>query len=249
MKRAIKFTSVMLLIAAAFCLLYFIYLAIFKGFDDVIIFFWPIATAVFGLTAALGLFSLKRSAVLRGVALLPVVVIIGFVISFGSFVAELYSVSSKSPPQNAEYLVVLGAAVNGSEPSRALQQRIDAAYEYLIASPETRVVCTGGQDEYDEISEAACIARELEKLGISSDRILIEDKSTSTRENIEFTLQKLGVPPKSIVIVSNGFHLRRAKLILEEYYGGEIYTLAAKTDIFIIHYTVREYIIRFLGME
>ena len=249
MKRAIKFTSVTLLIAAAFCLLYFIYLAIFKGFDDVIVFFWPIAFAVFGTVAALGLFSLKRGVVLKAVSLLLVAVILGFVISFVAFAAELDRIAREKPPKNAECIIILGAAVHTDKPSRALKQRIDAAYEYLTANPEAVAVCTGGLAEGDSLSEAECIAKELQKMGISADRLFIEDRSTSTRENFLFAFEALGHTPESVVIVSNGFHLRRAKLILEEYYGGEIYTLAAKTDIFIIHYTVREYIIRFLGME
>lgn len=249
MKKLIKFTSITLLFAAAFCLLYFIYLAIFKGFDDVIVFFWPIAVGVFGISGGLGLFSLKKGTALKVISLILVGAIVGFVISFSIFLVKISIVANQKPPENAECVIILGAAVHNDRPSRALKQRIDAAYSYLLENPETIAVCTGGKDPKDSLSEAKCISNELEKMGISIERLFIEDKSVSTRENFEFAFESLGYTPDNVVIVSNGFHLRRAKLILSESYNGEIYTLAAKTDIFIIHYTVREYIIRFLGME
>ena len=249
MKKLIKITSVILLIAAAFCLLYFIYLSIYKGFDDIIVFFWPIAVAVFGVAAFLGLFSLKRGKILKAVSLVLVAAILGFVISFSVFAINLSVIAGEKPPENAECIIVLGAAVHGDRPSRALRQRIDAAYTYLSENPDTVAVCTGGTGPNDAISEGGCIARELEKMGIEKERLFVEDKSESTRENFQFAFEVLGYEPENVVIISNGFHLRRARLILSEDYTGEIYTLAAKTDIFIIHYTVREYIIRFLRME
>ena len=249
MKKLIKFTSTTLLIAAAFCFLYFIYLAVFKGFDDVIVFFWPIAFGVFGISGGLGFLSLKKGNLLKTISLLLVCAIIGFVISFCDFAIKLSVVASENPPRDAECVIVLGAAVKGNSPSRALRQRIDAAYLYLLENPNTIAICTGGLGPDDEISEGECIARELEKMGIEKTRLFVEDKSESTRENFEFAFEVLGYTPQNIVIISNGFHLRRAKLILEESYRGEIYTLSAKTDIFVLHYTVREYIIRFLGME
>lgn len=249
MKKLIKFTSVTLIVAALFCLLYFIYLAVFKGFDDIIVFFWPIAFGVFGISGGIGLLSLKKGKLLKALALALVSVILGFVISFSAFAINLSVIASEVPPQNAECVIVLGAAVHGNVPSRALRQRIDAAYSYLAENPDTVAVCTGGLGPDDAISEGGCIARELEKMGISKERLFVEDKSESTRENFQFAFEVLGHKPQNVVIISNGFHLRRARLILSENYTGEIYTLAAKTDIFIIHYTVREYIIRFLGME
>ena len=249
MKKIIKLTSWVLLIAASFCLLYFIYLAVFKGFDDIIVFFWPIAVAVFGTSGVIGLLSLKKGKLLKAISLILVGVILGFVISFSVFAINLSVIAGEKPPENAECIIVLGAAVHGNVPSRALKQRIDAAYSYLAENPDTVAVCTGGLGPDDAVSEGGCIARELEKMGISKERLFVEDKSESTRENFQFAFEVLGHEPENVVIVSNGFHLRRARLILNESYSGKIYTLAAKTDIFIIHYTVREYIIRFLGME
>ncbi len=249
MKKMFNILSIILTVAAAFCLLYFIYLAIFRGFSDVIIWFWPIAVAVFGGTAALLFIARKGKMWLKIISLCLVGAILGFVISFAVFTIDLAVVANSEPAKNADCVIILGAAVHKDKPSRALLQRIDAAYEYLSDNPESIAVCTGGLDKHDQISEGECIATELEKRGISRDRLLVEDKSTSTRENFEFAFKVLGYEPDSAVIISNGFHLRRARIILSQCYSGEIYTLAAKTDVFIIHYTVREYIIRFLNME
>ena len=105
------------------------------------------------------------------------------------FVAELYILSKsgkRQPSKEADYLIILGAHVNGMIPSRALMSRIIAAYEYMKDNPSTKAVLTGGQGRGENITEAFCMKRELLELGIEEARLLIEDKSTTTEENISF---------------------------------------------------------------
>lgn len=120
-----------------------------------------------------------------------------------------------------EYIVVLGCGVNGTVPSLLLRERIDAAYEYLAAHPDTICVVSGGQGPGEDITEAACMFRELTTLGIEPDRIWLEDRSTSTEENLAFSLsiieQRTGSRPSHIGIVSGEYHLYRAGLMAGEY--------------------------------
>ena len=72
-------------------------------------------------------------------------------------------------------VVVLGCQVSASgEPTVMLRDRIDAAYDYLTAHPESRCVASGGQNDNEPISEAACIRNTLAARGIDPDRILLE---------------------------------------------------------------------------
>jgi uncharacterized SAM-binding protein YcdF (DUF218 family) len=85
-------------------------------------------------------------------------------------------------------LIVLGAGVNGTVPSLSLRERLDAAYDYLQEHPNTICVVSGGQGSGEDISEAECMYRYLVEKGIESKRIYKEDRSTSTEENMKFSL-------------------------------------------------------------
>lgn len=117
---------------------------------------------------------------------------------------------------SCDYIVVLGAGVRGTVPSMSLQERIDAAYDYLVAHPNSTAVLSGGQGKGEDITEAACMYRELTAMGIDSSRLLLEEASTSTIENLMFSLDvieaKTGNRPLSIGIVSSQYHIFRAKL-------------------------------------
>jgi len=120
------------------------------------------------------------------------------------------------PDTDCDYLLVLGCKVNGTAPSLSLQDRIHVAYNYLSSHPNTIAVLTGGQGEDEEISEAMCIYTELVSQGINSNRLWVEDKATSTWENLVFSLkliqEKTGGKPKSVGILSSEYHLFRAGL-------------------------------------
>ena len=117
---------------------------------------------------------------------------------------------------SCDYIVVLGAGIRGTVPSMSLQERIDAAYTYLTEHPNTIAVLSGGQGKGEEITEAACMYRELTQMGIESNRLLLEEASTSTIENLMFSLDiledKTGSRPQSIGVVSSEYHIFRAKL-------------------------------------
>lgn len=110
-------------------------------------------------------------------------------------------------------VVVLGCQVSANgEPTVMLRDRIDAAYDYLSAHPESRCVASGGQNNNEPISEAACIRNTLAARGIHPDRIYLEDRSRSTEENLMFSaelIRKEGLPTR-VAIASDNFHQLRA---------------------------------------
>jgi uncharacterized SAM-binding protein YcdF (DUF218 family) len=133
---------------------------------------------------------------------------------------------------DCEYVIVLGAGVNGTVPSMSLRERINGAYAYLAAHPDAICIVSGGQGNNEDISEAACMFRELTAMGIEGERIWLEDKSTSTRENLRFSLalieSRTGARPESIGLVSSEYHLFRAGLFAADE-GVEALGIPAKT--------------------
>lgn len=139
------------------------------------------------------------------------------VLAFGILEGLIVSGSRGAEDPACPYVLVLGAGVNGSEPSRALLQRLEAAYAYLQSYPEAQCIVSGGMGAGEEISEAQCMFNWLTRQGIAPERIWMEDKATSTMENLRFTLElveeKTGLRPDALAVVSNEFHLYRASLM------------------------------------
>ena len=115
-----------------------------------------------------------------------------------------------------DYLLVLGSTVNGTAPSIMLSERIRAAYDYLTAHPHVICIPTGAKNPDANIPEAQCIANELISMGISPDRIWIEDHAASTRENLRFSWaliqQHTGKLPDHIGVITSDFHAFRVRL-------------------------------------
>ena len=147
-------------------------------------------------------------------------------------------------PKKPNVVVVLGCQVRGERPSKMLRLRLDAAKELLDQYPDVKCIVSGGQGSDEKISEAQCMKNYLVEKGVSEDRIIMEDKSTTTSENLEFSIKKmdeLGLG-RDMTIVTDGYHLYRASLIAKERGAGEVTTYGADTELRMIPtYWVREW--------
>lgn len=120
----------------------------------------------------------------------------------------------------ADAVIVLGAGVNGETPSLALSTRIETAAAYLAEHPDIPVVLSGGQGPGEDITEAEALRRALVGKGAEEDRLLLEERSTSTVENFACSkalLEERGVDTETalVAVVSNDFHLYRAGAIAQ----------------------------------
>lgn len=143
---------------------------------------------------------------------------------------------------DADYLIVLGAGLRGSVPSLSLRNRLTAAEEYLLAHPDCTAVVTGGQGPGEDATEASVMAAWLIRAGIAPERILVEDKATSTAENLEFSLAMIGgTEGETLAVVSSEYHLYRAER-MGEALGVTLHGVAAKTTkpILRLNYFIRE---------
>lgn len=145
----------------------------------------------------------------------------------------------------ADAVIVLGAGVNGTTPSLALQTRLDAVSGYLERYPETPVVLSGGKGSGEDITEAQAMQTALQTR-FPDKTFLLEDKATSTAENFRYSkalLSAEGIDTESasILIVTNDFHMARACLIARRQ-GVRVLTLAAPLPYgwLTVNYYVRE---------
>ncbi|MGE7690826.1 YdcF family protein [Lysinibacillus sp. NPDC097214] len=129
----------------------------------------------------------------------------------------------------ATYMIVLGAKVKpGGIPSLSLKNRLEEAVKYMKKYPHVNVIVSGGKGRDEDRTEASVMLKYLQDNGIDANRIVVEDQSTSTYENLLYSKDLLPKGTKKITIVSNDFHLKRAKYLAESL-GFEVDVVAAKT--------------------
>lgn len=123
----------------------------------------------------------------------------------------------------ADYLIVLGAQWKSTGPSEVLRRRLDLAADYLSRNPQTKVIVSGGQGSNEKMSEAAGMREYMIHAGVGEERILTEDQSSNTYENLVYSGELLDREKDRVVIVTNNFHMFRALGIAKKqgYAGAE----------------------------
>lgn len=179
-----------------------------------------IGSAVFGTVIAASVFFEPLSVVVGKmwntvfgkIALLILCGIILLLVGICLFFSARMIQRTEVRTEKTQAVVVLGCQVRGETPSVMLSRRLNAALEVLQDNPQAVCVVSGGQGNGENISEAEAMRRYLIGKGIAEERIIKEDKSVSTYENISFSaeiLKELGIN-SNIVIVTNEFHQYRA---------------------------------------
>lgn len=113
-------------------------------------------------------------------------------------------------------VIVLGAGLKGDKLTKPLQYRLDATITYYQQYPDVSIIVSGGQGVGESTSEAFAMKKYLVANGIPESKIITEDKSATTDQNFEFSAKYLNENDK-VLIVTNGFHMARAKMIATKY--------------------------------
>ena len=149
---------------------------------------------------------------------------------------EIYVIdvgSSDPSALPADAVVVLGAGVNGTQPSLSLYTRLTAALDYLEENPDVPVVLTGGLGYGEEITEARCMYDWLTARGVDPARLIMEEQAGNTAENFAFSkelLEEQGIDPAEnlVAVVTNDFHIARSRLIAARQGYGHAFGVPAK---------------------
>ncbi len=119
--------------------------------------------------------------------------------------------AATAPDSGLDEIIVLGAQVRpDGTPSTVLRYRLDTAAAYLRENPGTRCIVSGGKGSNEPCSEAECMATYLREAGIDESRVVLEDRSRSTVENLRYSRELLGSASDRVGIVTNDFHVFRA---------------------------------------
>lgn len=112
-------------------------------------------------------------------------------------------------------IIVLGAGIKGQTVGDVLKRRLQATILAFEENPNAVIVVTGGQGYQEDIPEALAMQRFLVANGVPEASIIMEDKSTSTEENLtnaKALLAKAGIEENQpIAVATSAFHCYRAR--------------------------------------
>lgn len=238
--------EILFFILGVACFLYFMGIVWYAGLSSKFPFFWIAAGLVFLTGWTVLHFSVEFPSVLCRCVLFIGILLIGL---FFGVEARILSAMFQKKEKHLDYLIVLGAQVKGQSPSLSLAYRIDEAERYLRENLCTKAILSGGKGENEGISEAECMYRELAKRGIAVSRLLKEEQSVNTEQNIFYSYQilkrewqKAGSSCR-VGIVTSGFHVYRGTAIARKKTDCQVYGIPAKSSGFLqANYLVREFL-------
>ncbi|MEB3753379.1 YdcF family protein [Acinetobacter sp. MD2(2019)] len=161
-----------------------------------------------------------------------------WLISLAYFATILHAQSNnQTTAPNVRAIIVLGSGTIHGKPTPTLALRLDRAAELAMQQPKTLLVLSGGLDFAAKQTEAAIMAKYLHEYypSIALNRMILEDKSTSTELNLKnsaLLLQQQQIEKTMpIAIVTSDFHTLRAHAIAQKQGYTQSVMLGAKTPL------------------
>lgn len=233
-------------IAGILCIVYYLACGIYAGFGASFLGIWPAAGIVFLLCGVIcrihrnGRYLLQLPHWIKlGLGGLILAGVLLFLVMEGLIASQMFARGEK----NMDYILVLGAQVRGDNVSRALADRLKTAKEYLEENPETKAILSGGQGPGENLTEAQAMYDWLTERGIDGERLIPEDRSTSTWENMIYSKAMIpeDAPDITIGIVTNNFHVYRGVMLAKCSGFTKACGIAAEShSLMQLHFLVRE---------
>lgn len=235
-----------LAVAAAVCLVYYGIIVAYTGIGTASAAIWLLSGIFFAVSAA-AVWIYQRYP-----ERMPMWIPVSFVTlcASGSLVilTVLILIFGRIPAAaepDLDYVIVLGAAVKPEGVSKTLKLRLDKAAEYAKQNPSTILILSGGQGADEPCTEASAMRQYLEEKGVAPERMLLEERSQSTTENIAYSRllleERAGNGKQDVAVLTSNFHLLRARLIAAKQGMKDIRGIAAESDkILFVHFCFRD---------
>jgi len=177
------------------------------------------------------LFTRWKSVILQiiGWGLRAVIVIASLVICF--FCGKVITGGMINTAGQADYAIVLGLALENGKPAPDLLARLDTAGAYLGKYPEAKLILTGGNADESGRTEADVMRDLLTEAGVPENRLILEDKAETTKENFR-NIAGMVSKDEPVVMISSNYHMDRAVRNAEEEGFTHIMRLPAPSGFF-----------------
>lgn len=153
-------------------------------------------------------------------------------ISYLLCLKKIFNTAKKASHRCDKNVVVcaLGKKLVNENPDKEYLSRLNRVNHILKADEHSRVILLGGKTGRAGISEAFAGQKVLLKENVDVSRISLEEASANTLENIKNALVLLKEKDKKIVVVTNRYHLARAKKMAEGF-GLDVILCAAEDNL------------------
>lgn len=236
------FMNVIWLVLALICLGYYIMCASYAGIGSSFIFIWLMGAVFFGLVFAVRLLEIKGIIYVAKALKICFIAVMALGVSLFVFVEAIVIKGMMTKPQdNCDYIIVLGCQIRGDHITRSLKNRLNVAVDYATDNPDTTIIVSGGKGKGENTTEAYAMYNYLVSKGIDSSRIIQEDKSTDTSENMKYSVQYIENKDSLVGIATNNFHIARSRLLARHAGLNNTCGMPAESDhVLFINYMVRE---------
>lgn len=258
----------MLILLAVLCAAYFVVIAAYAGIGTSFAFIWLFFAALL-IFLVYGKWYYRRNLdrIPKWVPVSIVTTCVAGVVLLALFCALVFMGAASPDKENLDYVIVLGARGKEHAQTHSLKKRLDKAMEYVQENPYTILVLSGGKGPGETVSEAQMMYQYLVYNGVDPEKLLIEDRSLSTVENIAYSRivieqyrmehkKKDMTPPRNtgsvpyavapdkpleIGVLTSNYHIYRARLTARKWGFSNVYGISAESDpVLFIHLCVRE---------
>jgi len=158
-----------------------------------------------------------RRRILKWATLLAVLVLVSISLYWAYLYNQVRYLATHDDSRVAEAIVVLGAAQYNGRPSKVLRARLDHAYDLYTGSYSTHIITTGSYGPDPNYSEAVVATQYLTEKGVDPLDIITEQSSLTTHDSVRTaSLLVKSRSWKTVLVVSDGFHLYRVKKMFED---------------------------------
>jgi uncharacterized SAM-binding protein YcdF (DUF218 family) len=173
---------------------------------------------IVALSITLLFFSQQIGAVLDGILLTIFGIDVTFTFIFVCYLFYSFIYQMIPIKGDIDYIITLGAGVRSETVSPLLKGRLDKALEYYHQQKAlVKMVVSGGQGPDEPVSEAFAMAKYLHSQSVGNAKIIQEDQSTTTLENMLFSKQKISADwhqstPPRVIFATNNYHVLRGAI-------------------------------------
>jgi uncharacterized SAM-binding protein YcdF (DUF218 family) len=142
--------------------------------------------------------------------------VIGLLVMIVLFSVRIGQQSTREEAQQADVILVLGAAEYRGRPSPVLRARLDHALELYHRRLAPRILTTGGPGGDPVFTEGGVGRSYLTGRGVPGEVIIVENEGESTVQSTAMAgeiMRRMGL--HSVIVVSDGYHIYRVKRMLQ----------------------------------
>ena len=147
--------------------------------------------------------------------IIMVLFITSFIFLQVAILMNIYVTKDINNVKTVDTMIILGAKVNRDGVSKTLKLRLDKAIEYYNKDKDINIIVSGGQGKDEVMTEALAMKNYLLENGVDEKNIILENKATTTLENIIFSkeiMEDLNLGNRALIITSD-YHLFRGRFI------------------------------------